>query len=341
MASAAAEQVRTLYVAMTRAQKRLILIGNWPRSPRPLSGAGVPAPLKLLQHRAPFQPSMAALVQAIEDPAAGHEDEFGVCWKIPDLAAAADDTGPIASGPPVVARAPRARQVAAWDRELRAGRDAARQRMERPLFTAASDHAAALERREESTGSLDRPTALAAGKIVHRALEEWNLEADRDAEWKHQLERVLAAIETRIDGSLESHPARIGQAGDWCRELFDRLRRGELLDRLRGAAPTIVARELPLLVAPEEDDDPLIGVSGTVDLLLRDDRDGDLVVIDYKTDEIEGEEEIRVRAATYAPQVSVYTRAVQSALGLERRPRAELWFLWPGVAYPIVAEDKA
>lgn len=341
VASAAAEQVRTLYVAMTRAQKRLVLIGNWSRSPRPLSGAGVPAPLKLLQHRAPFQPSLAPLAQAIEDPAAGHQDEFGVCWKIPDLAAADVNDGATDGDPSAAILAPPARQVEAWARELRADRDAARERMRRPLFAAASDHAAELERRDRGAGLLDRPTALAVGKVVHRALEEWDLEAEPDAEWRHRLEQALAVIETEVDGPVESRPAKVERAGDWCRELFDRLRHGELLGRLHQAAPAIIARELPVLVARQEDDDPVVGVSGTVDLLLRDDRDGELVVVDYKTDEIEGEEEVRARAAAYAPQLAVYTRAVKAALGLERRPRAELWFLWPGVAYPIAAEKKA
>ena len=41
--------------------------------------------------------------------------------------------------------------------------------------------------------------------------------------------------------------------------------------------------------------------------------------MDYKTD--------REERPGYAAQVAVYARALEAALGLERRPRCELWYL--------------
>ena len=54
------------------------------------------------------------------------------------------------------------------------------------------------------------------------------------------------------------------------------------------------------------------------------------MVADYKTDEVETEEEIAARSAVYAPQGALYSRAVLEALELEQAPRFELWFLRAG-----------
>jgi ATP-dependent exoDNAse (exonuclease V) beta subunit len=71
-------------------------------------------------------------------------------------------------------------------------------------------------------------------------------------------------------------------------------------------------------------------VSGAVDLLYRDPRDGSIVVADYKTDRVEGLDQIRERARSYAGQGGSYVQGVREALGLEADPRFELWFLHSG-----------
>jgi ATP-dependent exoDNAse (exonuclease V) beta subunit len=68
-------------------------------------------------------------------------------------------------------------------------------------------------------------------------------------------------------------------------------------------------------------------IAGTIDLLYRDPENGRIVVADYKTDDVETEEEIRARMAAYAPQGALYARAVREALALPGMPRFELWFL--------------
>jgi ATP-dependent exoDNAse (exonuclease V) beta subunit len=78
-------------------------------------------------------------------------------------------------------------------------------------------------------------------------------------------------------------------------------------------------------------------VSGALDLLYRDPETGDLVVADYKTDRVEGDDELATQAEAYASQARLYARAVREALDLPEPPRAELWFLWAG---RVVAVDQ-
>ena len=72
-------------------------------------------------------------------------------------------------------------------------------------------------------------------------------------------------------------------------------------------------------------------MAGVIDLVYRDPDDGAWVVCDFKTDRVEGPDEIAERAARYATQGAAYTRALQSALDLPTPPRFELWFLHAGV----------
>src|SRR6185295_8067512 len=113
---------------------------------------------------------------------------------------------------------------------------------------------------------------------------------------------------------------------------------GPLLGRLRDLKQHILSRELPVLLPPRREERSPVGVvTGTIDLLYRDPGDGRLVVVDYKTDDVEAAGEIRDCAAVYAPQGAAYLRAVQEALELAEAPRFELWFLRAGqVVAPAV-----
>ena len=68
-------------------------------------------------------------------------------------------------------------------------------------------------------------------------------------------------------------------------------------------------------------------VSGIIDLVYRDPEDGCLVVVDYKTDAVDGEKEIEERSQVYEPQVRAYAKILRDALDLDEEPRTELWFL--------------
>ena len=107
-----------------------------------------------------------------------------------------------------------------------------------------------------------------------------------------------------------------------------------------------VARELPVwlradLAAEDAEgrpadagtEPPVMAIVGAVDLVYRDEAGG-LVVVDYKSDRVEGEA-LRARAEAYAAQGRVYTRALAAGLGLASPPRFELWFLRAGEAVEL------
>jgi ATP-dependent exoDNAse (exonuclease V) beta subunit len=79
------------------------------------------------------------------------------------------------------------------------------------------------------------------------------------------------------------------------------------------------------MVPAAEDDPALAAIVGVADLVYH--RDGRVVVADYKTDRISGEDQLADRSEHYRPQLELYARAVQEALGLDDTPAMELWFL--------------
>jgi ATP-dependent exoDNAse (exonuclease V) beta subunit len=113
--------------------------------------------------------------------------------------------------------------------------------------------------------------------------------------------------------------------------VLERLASGPLLARLEGIGPSVVARELPVMLPPGDGPGAPVGfVSGTIDLVYRDPATGALVIADYKTDEAMTDLEVAGRVAAYAPQGTTYRRALTEALHLDAEPRFELWFLHPG-----------
>jgi ATP-dependent exoDNAse (exonuclease V) beta subunit len=164
---------------------------------------------------------------------------------------------------------------------------------------------------------------MAAGSAVHSALEAWDLEAEPESELARQLARLPDVVEELVP--VAARDAALSRA----RELLTRAFSSGLVKRLRALHGAILARELPVLLPPAGGDGGPVGyVAGTIDLLYRE-PDGGLVVVDYKTDQVESAD-LAARAAVYAPQGAAYTRAVQEALALASPPRFELWFLAAG-----------
>ncbi len=85
-------------------------------------------------------------------------------------------------------------------------------------------------------------------------------------------------------------------------------------------------RELPLAF-PEEGH----LVEGTVDLVFEE--DGQLVIVDYKTDRILPEQAL-LQAAHHAPQLQLYGRGLAQATGLRVKERLVL-FTALGQAIPV------
>ncbi len=324
----AAERVRLLYVATTRAKQRLVIgarntpAAEWRR-------AGTQA--ALLAHR-PLPhgwPDAAAQAEGMRI-----RDEYGALWRVVD--------------PPLPERAPAAREAASLPDAARLAREheqlcalraGAALRAGRAFSTTASEEAHAREERaaaaagdeesparhERAGDAAERRVALAAGTALHGVLErlDWN---DPEAA---QPARVFAALERAVLSTAP--PGESTAVLARAQTVWQRFTTGPLLERLRSLAPHVVARELPVWTAPAGDEasDPVGFVAGAIDLLYRDPESGALVVADYKTDAVEGAA-LDERARSYAAQGAVYTRAVAAALGLPEPPRFELWFLAAG-----------
>jgi ATP-dependent exoDNAse (exonuclease V) beta subunit len=169
---------------------------------------------------------------------------------------------------------------------------------------------------------LDRDAAMAAGGAVHRALEEWDLAAEPAAERDRQRALLPAYLTALARGDV------LEQALPRAADLLDRFAASALLQRLRSLRDSVLARELAVLIPPGKGPHAPVGVvTGAIDLLYRDPATNEIVVADYKTDDVAGPADLERRAAAYAPQGAAYVRAVQEALDLKRPPRFELWFL--------------
>jgi ATP-dependent helicase/nuclease subunit A len=338
----AAERVRLLYVAMTRAKDRLVLAGRWPEAMEPLTWEQAHNPLDLLLSRGDLPPSLPdlwaeALGSAAAAPSWSFPDPTGAFWKFPalrppaDLGLAAEPERPSLPGP---------EEIAFVSATLRAERERAALRMERSFGGAASEEAHALlreqqaerqteivERKGRRSGhhAKDRAAAMAAGGAIHRALEEWDLGAASAKELERQRALLPAYLAALVKGDERDRALPLAAT------LLEIFAAGPLLKRMRKLKDHVLARELPVLLPPGEGEHSPVGiVSGAIDLLYRDPEDGRIVIADYKTDEVETAEEIQNRAAVYAPQGAVYGRAMREALEMAEAPRFELWFLRAG-----------
>ncbi|MCC6640033.1 MAG: UvrD-helicase domain-containing protein [Deltaproteobacteria bacterium] len=356
--TAEAEHVRTLYVAMTRAKDRLVLAGLWPETGRRSSAD---THVALLANRKGGAPPLDEAFERCAGTAG--EDRFeanDALWVFPalgaDLAAGRRVGLEESDGADAAARG----ALAADDSErLAVERVRAGERMQRgfggPVTQEAHEWDA--ERRDRSRdgeavrsssgeavigpsatpgepGAQDTAgasvacdsVASAVGTAMHRALEELDPSAAPD--------RALAMLRAAADRALES----AGLGGDALSEararasdLAERFVSSGLLRRLERLAPHVVARELPVLLAPAETGTGATGyVAGRIDLVYLDPDTGDPVVADYKTGRSETESEIRDATTLYAAQGAHYVRAVRDALGLAKLPRFELWFVHAG-----------
>jgi ATP-dependent exoDNAse (exonuclease V) beta subunit len=147
-----------------------------------------------------------------------------------------------------------------------------------------------------------------------------------------------------IEDAVDLSASRVGSAvhqilagvtpeddGPQARELADVFRRGEL--GLQAESARRSEREWAFIA----DIDGAI-VRGTIDLWFEDGQ-GDIQVVDYKTDDVTGDL-APARAAEYAPQLALYAIALERALGI--RPRdAWLHFLRPNRIVEVPLDDAA
>ena len=340
---AAAERVRALYVAMTRARDRLVLLGSWPLAGAGRQGAKGEALIDLLRSRRESPAALDELmIRARADGRDGEIDGSGVRWSFPALWPA---QAPTKSAESTSSEREDLADVESDMRGLVVSREAAQRRMQRRFRAPASQDAHAGEResraerrfgasgaqRAESIPEAARAIAAAAGTAVHRVLEELRLEGDV----REDLVRASARLSDWVDVLVPASQRAATLAS--AREALERFARGPLLDRFVALRDAVIARELPLLIpADPEGEGPVGFVSGAIDLLYRDPANGEFVIADYKTDRVEKDEALAERARRYEGQAAHYRRAIQQALALPQPPRFELWFLYAGVVLPMI-----
>jgi ATP-dependent helicase/nuclease subunit A len=312
-ATARAELVRTLYVAMTRARERLVLLGNWPFDPDAKSApSDANHHAALLSARDFGQARPEALFSA--DPSSATVSD-GVTWLFADAfpSTLGKPTGmPIASDEFTSTAA----DAAAVER----ARESARLRQLQPLSIAATAVAGPKVEMTSAGGGRD---GTSIGTAVHRALER--------LDWSLSPEILREAARSTAEATLaQLSPSDPEAARSRLHRLIDRFFDSDLgLRRLEIGEQA--ACEVPaLLDAGALRADAASQVSGSIDLLYTDPDTGDWDVVDYKTDSVTSEAELDGLSRKYAHQGWVYATAVKRALGLDEMPRFELWLLDSG-----------
>ncbi len=303
-----AERVRLLYVALTRAKERLVISGLSPGK-KPLAASQN----ALLEARAGDPAGPAALAGG----ALEYLDEDGARWRW-IFEADVDEASRESDGVPAADAADLAEESAQWNErsqqaELRAARSFAARASELGHEVLEPNRPAEAESLE---GERARRIAMAAGTVVHGLLEEG----------------VAGSTEAAVAGwsSRTALPQDREAVAERALAIWQCFAQGPLAPRLAALAERVVARELPVLVEPEVSAAAPVGfVSGTIDLVYRE-PDGRFVVVDYKTDAVEGDA-LREQAQGYGAQGAAYVRALQGALALDEAPRFELWFLQAGL----------
>ncbi len=333
------ERVRTLYVAITRAQRRLVVSGHW-------SGAakdGVHGPLLEASRGSARAEAVAEGVRR-GDAWDGVVDLEGVRWVFLDRAQRSAES-------PAPRAVPAGVDVAQLEREaerLRQARADAVAHAHRPLIAAVTSTATAM--RSDARGArLEGPTApprvwpridaglaSAVGSALHALLERMDWESSTlEADWER--ERVGARQVLVRDAPAASRPALCARF-DMRVQTF---REGPFWDRLRELGPRIVARELPVLIGPVPSGDGPVGAGvGAIDLVYRDPA-GALVIVDFKTDAVTDPGALEEKRDRYREQGLEYQRAVQDSLALAAPPRVEFWFLAAGEVRTIEVEARA
>lgn len=329
------EQVRTLYVAMTRARRRLVVSGAW----TPHEQHGVHGRLLAVGRGRALERLVAHGREAGQgwDGAWEHE---GARWVV------LDRTPPSREAPlePVGDDAPDERRITADSAGLAALSREAAARAARPLVAAVSAGAAAAagaEREAEAArAGIDergvgpappdaaRAAAAAVGTAIHALLERFDAIDHDEQAWARERAAVHAALARALG------PEALAGACARADALLERLRGGRLWRRLRDVAHHVVARELPVLIEPDDATGAVAAWVGVIDLVYRDPADGALVVVDFKTDRIEGRPALDERTAHHRPQALAYGRAV-APLELGPALRVELWFLDADAIVPL------
>ena len=280
-----AEEVRVLYVALTRARERLVAVTGPSRNRARWIDALSPWGYEVASRPEDGQTlhDGAVLHRLVSASAKRRLEEA----RIPDTTEA----------------------VRNYEEAVQAMRTAARPAVAAPsgLF---EERAEALDPARPGRRA-SRDLGKAVGIVLHRLLETW------DGEDPGALREGLASVCRETATETGTDPRSVERESA---EILDAFCRSDLAGEFR--AVERLGRELPLLVRAETGQ----AYRGSIDLLYRD-REGRIVVADYKTDRDADDAELRER---YRAQLEVYGEAVQKTFGLPDPPRSELWLLRSG-----------
>jgi len=295
-----AERVRLLYVAMTRARDRLVLMGAWPVE---LNGLVRPKMiLDLFGERVPALPDPQVLAERLS-PLEDETDVAGVRWVFPGklgreaISSQMDDGGMKTVG----VRATVSAATAAA--ELHASRPWS-------LGPSAAGHS---EPAVVGGGSIAREEAMIVGTAIHRLLE-WVAGGLVDVS-----EASLQQAIKETCGNTSLSPKASERAND----LLESLQRGRLVQRLKDVE--VLGTEVPMLMS-SGDGGPVGAWAGSIDLVYRCPETQCIVVADFKTDRVGGRS-LNAVAQHHASQGEIYTEAVQKALQLDAPPAFEVWLV--------------
>jgi ATP-dependent helicase/nuclease subunit A len=321
-----AELVRTLYVAMTRAEDRLVVVGSWPEELQVPPAETARTYLDLLSYRSDLPAPPGRLLDDCLGSGQAFHDAGSARWRFPTLGDTKLQTRGNADQKSHMASIELARNDS---RTLTQYCLAAGSRMVRSFQgSMSSDAGSRLEQllddsRDGGVLAGHRQGARAVGDLIHRLFETWDLVEDPVIEWKRQRDQLLAGLSVQISES------ELSGAIERAAALLDRIEHGELLKRFVELRESILGREIPVLLKPEEGTEGPVGFySGAIDLLYRQPETGAPVIVDFKTDQVESDADLAARAEVYASQEDLYAAAIQRVMSLQSRPDTELWFLW-------------
>jgi ATP-dependent helicase/nuclease subunit A len=297
-----AEQRRLLYVGMTRARDLLVLSGGQ------ISKPGHDTILSLLGEAIPDErePSMADWICIGTSRLTRIITPATVTARRRRLKPLSAMVPPPALGPILIRR--QARQVE-WER--------CRTMLRR--LTPSKLGGGKIETASSYTGTRrDAELARLVGVCAHEVLEQWDFA-------RPGIE-IHTVIQQTIHHSVsQDHPQLIADMTKDLITLFERFLSSKLYKALQRA--TVFGREVPF-VMPLGDGQMMEGV---IDLIYRlDDR---IWIADYKTDDVAAED-LQARADRYRPQAEMYSRAVESSLGLSSLS-FQFIFLRLGVAIDV------
>ena len=336
------EEMRVLYVGMTRARERLFLSCVWKNAAAALDAMRLtlrrPQPPEVLRTAASFAPWLAGAALAapavlpITVHAAGAaeageaqaEEASAPACADPALAEALRQALDFAYPWPAAADAPSKLSASALEGSPESDADAEAV----PMVEAAP----ALRFRRAEPGRARALTAAERGTATHTFLQfvDFSRAGSLDG-LRAEADRLVS--EGRLDED---------ERGALDLKAVERLFASPLGQRMRAASE--VRREFRFLLlcdaadytdgaAPEDE----ILLQGVVDCCFRE-ADGSLTVVDYKTDRVAASE-VPERAARYRGQLAAYARALERIFVCPVR-RCVLWFLHPGVEHEIPPENR-